>query len=42
MVLSAWSPSGAVLLSHHECALLQVGTRPDMILAICRLAFCER
>ena len=32
MVLAAWFPSGAELLSHHECALSQGGTRPDMML----------
>ena len=31
MVLVVWSPSEAALYSRHECALLQVGTRPDMM-----------
>ena len=28
---AAWFPSGAALESRHECALSQVGTRPDDI-----------
>ena len=34
MAAAAWSPNGAVLLSHHEYALSQVGTRADMTLVI--------
>ena len=34
MVLTAWFPSGAALLGRRECALSQVGTRPDMTLAV--------
>ena len=32
----ACSPSGASLLSHHECALSKFGTHPDMTLDIAR------
>ena len=34
MVLAAWSLTGAVLSSRHECALLKVGTHPDMTLDV--------
>ena len=34
MVLVAWSPSGAALQSHRECALSHVGTRLGMTSAI--------
>ena len=37
MVLADWFPNGATLLSRHECTLLQIGTRPDMILYIARM-----
>ena len=36
MVLAGWSPSGAALYSHHECALSQIGTRPGMALYVAR------
>ena len=36
MMLAAWSPSVAALYSHHECALLQVGTHPDMAIYVAR------
>ena len=36
MVLAAWFPSGATLLSHHECVLSHVGTCPDMALDVAR------
>ena len=32
MVLAAWFPSELTLQSHHERALSQVGTHPDMTL----------
>ena len=32
MVLMVWFPSGTALEGHHECALSQIGTRPDMTL----------
>ena len=35
-VLVAWSPSGATLQSHHECALSQVSSHPDMTLDVVR------
>ena len=34
MVLTAWFPSGAALLSHYDCALLQVSACPDMTLDV--------
>ena len=34
MDLPAWFPSGAALYNHHECALSQVGTHPDMTLDV--------
>ena len=37
MMLAAWYPSGAALWSHHECALLQVGTNRDMTLVVARM-----
>ena len=42
MVLTAWFPSGAALLSRHEYPLSQVGTRPvmsnpDMVLDVARI-----
>ena len=37
MVLAAWSPSGETLYSRHECALLEVGTHPDMTLDVPRM-----
>ena len=36
MVLVDWFLSRAALQSHHECALFQVGTPPDMILDVAR------
>ena len=36
MVLMTWFPSGAALLSHHGCALSQVGTHSDMMLDVVR------
>ena len=36
MLLAAWFPSEAALKGHHECALSQVGTRPDMTLNVAR------
>ena len=36
MVLEAWSPSGAALYSHQECALSQIGTVPDMTFDVTR------
>ena len=36
MVLVAWSPNEATLLSHYECALSQVSPRPDMTLHVVR------
>ena len=37
MVLAACSSSGAALESHHECALLQVGTHPGMTIDFARM-----
>ena len=34
IVLVAWSPSGAALLSHNERALSQMVVRPDMSLDV--------
>ena len=34
MVLVAWFPSGAALLSPRECTLTQVGTYADMTLNV--------
>ena len=36
IVLAAWCPSGAALLSQHECALLQGGNHPDMTWLVAR------
>ena len=32
MVLAAWFPNEAALKSHHECALSEISTDPDMTL----------
>ena len=37
MVLVVWFPSRAVLKSHHECTLLQVGSHPDITLDVARM-----
>ena len=36
MVMAAWSPSGAALLSHHRCALSQISTYSDRNLSVTR------
>ena len=36
MVLVTLSPNGVALSSHCECALSQVGTRPDVTLDVAR------
>ena len=36
MIPVSWSPNGTELKSHHKCALLQVGTCPDMSLHVAR------
>ena len=37
MVLMVWFPSGATLLSRHECALSQIGAHPDMMVDVARM-----
>ena len=36
-MLVPWSPSGAVLKSHHECALSPDGTHLDVSLDVARI-----
>ena len=42
MVLMAWSPSWAALSNLQECALLQVGPHPDVILGVVKGLFSEK
>ena len=37
MLLMAFFPNRAALSSHHECALAEIGTRPDMTLDFARM-----
>ena len=37
MVLVVWCPSGAALLSCHDCALSQIGAHPGVTLNVARM-----